>query len=206
MRIIGGFAGGRKLGAPPGLAVRPTPDKVRQAVFNSLGPQVQDATVLDLFSGTGALGLECLSRGAARVVSVEKSARHARWIRENAERAGLPTDIHEVRVQEVDAALRQLAAEGRRFDLILADPPFGAKTHGERSRSDSQRLLDMPETGQVLQPEGLLVLGHARRDEVAASSGWIECRVLKHGDSIFRILRRVSSNSEAAPVQARSDD
>src|SRR6266513_6359050 len=89
MRIIGGTAGGRLLKVPKGFDVRPTPDLVRQAVFHSLGARVEGARVLELFAGTGALSLECLSRGAVRAVCVEKSDRHAGFIRENLAAAGL---------------------------------------------------------------------------------------------------------------------
>src|SRR5438046_5783936 len=98
MRIIGGTAGRRLLKVPKGYDLRPTPDLVRQALFNSLGPRVVGARVLDLFSGTAALGLECLSRGAAHVLSVEKVISHARFIRENRENARLPRERNELRV------------------------------------------------------------------------------------------------------------
>jgi 16S rRNA (guanine966-N2)-methyltransferase len=186
------MAGGRLLQAPKGLTVRPTPDLVRQAVFNSLGSVVDGAAVLDLFSGTGALGLECLSRGASRVVSVELSGAHARYIRENVLRLGLPKDRHELRVQDVFAALRQLVSLPGRFDLVMADPPFGPKTAGKRSESASQRLMEAPELGVLLAEGGLLVLGHARRDGVSVPEVWEERRVLEHGDSVFRILARRS--------------
>jgi 16S rRNA (guanine966-N2)-methyltransferase len=186
------MAGGRLLQAPKGLTVRPTPDLVRQAVFNSLGSVVDGAAVLDLFSGTGALGLECLSRGASRVVSVELSGAHARYIRENVLRLGLPKDRHELRVQDVFAALRQLASLPGRFDLVMADPPFGPKTAGKRSESASQRLMEAPELGALLAEGGFLVLGHARRDGVSVPDAWEERRVLEHGDSVFRMLARRS--------------
>jgi len=192
VRIIGGIAGGRLLQAPKGLTVRPTPDLVRQAVFNSLGSVVDGAAILDLFSGTGALGLECLSRGASRVVSVELSGAHARYIRENVLRLGLPKGQHELRVQDVFASLRHLAAQPGRFDLVMADPPFGPKTAGKRSESASQRLMEAPELGVLLADAGLLVLGHARRDAVYVPGVWEERRVLEHGDSVFRILARRS--------------
>src|SRR5438477_12439171 len=83
MRIISGTAGGRLLKVPKGFDVRPTPDLVRQAVFNSLGARVDGARVLELFAGTGALSLECLSRGAAHAVCVERSNRHARVLRQD---------------------------------------------------------------------------------------------------------------------------
>src|SRR5580658_6188095 len=122
MRIIGGSAGGAILRAPKGFAVRPTPDLVRQAVFNSLGARVAGAQVLELFAGTGALSLECLSRGAERAVCVEKSSRHAAFIGENLQRARLPAASLEIQVRDAFAAIRQLAGEGRQFDLALADP------------------------------------------------------------------------------------
>ena len=83
MRIIGGTAAGRILKVPKGYAVRPTPDLVRQALFNSLGERVVGARVLELFAGTGALSLECLSRGAACAACIEKTERHAAFLRSN---------------------------------------------------------------------------------------------------------------------------
>src|SRR3954465_13906254 len=113
MRIIGGQAAGRLLKVPAGYDVRPTPDLVRQAIFNSLGGRVLDARVLDLFSGSGALGLECLSRGAASVFSVEKSNRHAAMIRQNLAASGLSSENYELRIQDVFTAIHQLAEIGR---------------------------------------------------------------------------------------------
>ena len=122
MRITGGTASGRILKVPKGLAVRPTPDLVKQALFNSLGARVMDARVLELFAGTGALALDCLSRGAAQVVCVESAPRHAQIIRQNLKLAGMPAGALEVRVQDAFAALAQLAAAGARFDLVVAVP------------------------------------------------------------------------------------
>src|SRR5581483_4308202 len=142
MRIIGGAAAGTILQAPKGFDVRPTPDLVRQAVFNSLGARVSGAVVLELFGGTGALSLECLSRGAGRALCVEISSRHARFIRENLDLTRLDPSRLELRVQDAFTAIAQLAAASQQFDLILADPPFGEKNIGRRSTSLSQQLLD----------------------------------------------------------------
>jgi 16S rRNA (guanine966-N2)-methyltransferase len=188
MRITGGTASGRILKTPKGLDVRPTPDLVKQALFNSLGARVVDANILELFAGTGALSLDCLSRGAAQAVAVEKSARHAQFIRENLETAGFPAGMLEVRVQDVFTALAQLASAGRRFDLVLADPPYGEKNMGRRSHSAAQRLLDAPGLPQVLAPGGMLILGHARRDTLEIPPAWREVKALKHGDSMMRFL------------------
>src|SRR5471030_3210443 len=108
MRITGGNAARRILKVPKGLDVRPTPDLVKQAVFNSLGARVVGARVLELFAGSGALSLECLSRGAARAVCIEKSPRHAEFIRSNAATAGYG-EILEVRTQDVFPAVHQIA-------------------------------------------------------------------------------------------------
>lgn len=188
MRIIGGLAANRLLKVPTGLSVRPTPDLVRQAIFNSLGARVADARVLDLFSGTAALGLECLSRGAAAVLSIELSAKHARLLAENVRATGLPADRHELRVQDVFTALPQLAAAGRQFDLVLADPPYGDKNVGCRSASMAQKLLDHPALPGLLAPGGLFVLGHAKRDQVEIPAAWKERKTMKHGDSWMRFL------------------
>src|ERR1043165_4382884 len=108
MRITGGKAARRILKVPKGLQVRPTPDLVKQAVFNSLGDRVNGARVLELFAGTGALSLECLSRGAASAVCVEQSTRHAEVLRRNFEAAGFSPELLQLRVQDVFVALSQL--------------------------------------------------------------------------------------------------
>jgi len=188
MRIIGGSAAGLLIKVPKGYGVRPTPDLVRQAIFNSLGARVLHARVLDLFSGSGALGLECLSRGAASVLSVEKSSRHAAMIRQNLEAVHLPPENFELRTQEVSTALGQLVADAREFDLILADPPFGEKNIGRRSTSCSQELLDDERLPHLLAPGGMFVLGHTKRDTLSVPSRWREVKVMKHGDSMMRFL------------------
>src|SRR3974377_1901142 len=104
MRITGGKAARRILKVPKGLDVRPTPDLVKQAVFNSLGERVVDARVLELFAGTGALSLECLSRGARSAVCVEKSPRHAEILRQNCRAGGFSAQALQVRVQDAFAA------------------------------------------------------------------------------------------------------
>ena len=188
MRITGGKEARRRLKVPKGLAVRPTPDLVKQAVFNSLGERVQGARVLELFAGTGALSLECLSRGAASAVTVEKSPRHAEVLRQNVVAAGFSAEQMQVRTQDVFAALTQLREGNARFDLILADPPYGEKNVGQRSTSFAQKLLDDSVLPHLLAPGGLLVLGHARRDSLTIPQPWAEKKALKHGDSIMRFL------------------
>jgi 16S rRNA (guanine966-N2)-methyltransferase len=196
MRITGGKAARRILKVPKGFEVRPTPDLVKQAVFNSLGGRVVGAHVLELFAGTGALSLECLSRGAISAVCVEKSPRHAETLRQNLQLAGFPPESLQVRVQDVFAALAQMAAAGEHYDLILADPPYGEKNVGRRSTSLAQQLLDEVTLPKLLQPEGLLVLGHTKRDTLSVPDFWEERKMLKHGDTIMRFLRADSRAAE----------
>ncbi len=188
MRIIGGSAAGTILKVPKGFDVRPTPDLVRQAVFNSLGERVVGAEVLELFAGTGALSLECLSRGAARSIAVEKSGRHAQFIRENLGLARLENPRLDIRVQDAMAAVAQLAAASQQFDLILADPPYGEKNVNRRSTSFAQKLLDDAALPKLLRSGGLFILGHTKRDTLTVPPSWSEAKILKHGDSIMRFF------------------
>jgi 16S rRNA (guanine(966)-N(2))-methyltransferase RsmD len=197
MRITGGTAARRLLKVPKGLNLRPTPDLVKQAVFNSLGSRVAEARVLELFAGTGALSLEALSRGAASTVCVEKSSRHAAILRENFQTASFGSETLQVRVQDVFGAINQLFQQGSSFDLILADPPYGEKNVGRRSTSFAQQLLDEPNLARLLAPGGLLVLGHSKRDTLEIPAWWSEQKLLKHGDSFMRLLRLAAGSGRS---------
>ena len=154
MRIIAGSRKGHRIEAPKGLATRPTGDRVREAAFNLIGP-VDDASVLDLFAGSGAMGLEALSRGARSAVFVEANRDACRAIERNLEKLRLTG----ARVECGDA-LRSLAAEAasrRRYDLVLVDPPY------EQWAELQPRLAHyLP---AVLADDGLLVVETAARDE-----------------------------------------
>lgn len=201
MRITGGKAARTLLKVPRGLDVRPTPDLVKQAVFNSLGGRVLEARVLELFAGTGALSLECLSRGAASAVCVEKSSRHAEILRGNFQAAGFSLQLFQVRIQDVFAAINQLRQAGTLFDLVIADPPYGEKNIGRRSTSFAQQLLDAPGLPDLLAPGGLFVLGHTKRDTLSFPDTWQEYKTLKHGDTMMRFLSR-RMIAPAASVQS----
>jgi len=168
--------------------VRPTPDLVKQAVFNSLGARVEGARVLELFAGTGALSLESLSRGAVSALCIERSERHAAILRQNVEAAGFPPGALHVRTQDVFVVIPQLAAAGNKFDLILADPPYGEKNIGRRSQSFAQKVLDDLALPSLLDTGGLLVLGHTKRDTLSIPDNWKERKLLKHGDTLMRFL------------------
>ncbi len=198
MRITGGKAARRTLKAPKGLDVRPTPDLVKQAVFNSLGMRVIGARVLELFAGTGALSLECLSRGSHSAMCVEKSSRHAELLRRNFRATGFNSENVQVRVQDVFTMLTQLSAAGARFDLILADPPYGEKNIGRRSNSLAQQLLDNTHLPSLISDNGVFVLGHTKRDTLTIPVQWRENKMLKHGDSVMRIFSRIARQDESA--------
>jgi 16S rRNA (guanine966-N2)-methyltransferase len=121
MRIIAGTHRGRRIAAPRGAHTRPTGDRVREALFNIVGPVV-DASVLDLYAGSGALGLEALSRGARRVVFVERDAAACRTIKGNLETLGFTGAL--VLQRDALAVLSEERSAGRRHDLVLLDPPY----------------------------------------------------------------------------------
>ena len=122
MRIIAGSRKGHRIAAPKGETTRPTGDRVREAAFNLIGP-VDDGTVLDVYAGSGAMGLEALSRGARRAVFVESDRGACRTIAANLEKLGLTGAL--VHCADALATLRQERAAGRRYDLVLVDPPYG---------------------------------------------------------------------------------
>ena len=169
--------------------MRPTPDLVKQAVFNSLGARVVGAKVLELFAGSGALSLECLSRGAASALCIEKSQKHAAFIHQNAE--ALPNANLQARAQDVFTALAQLAAANAQFDLILADPPYGEKNIGRRSESFAQQLLDNENLPKLLPVNGRFILGHTKRDTLEIPPRWREVKMLKHGDTVMRFFEQI---------------
>jgi 16S rRNA (guanine966-N2)-methyltransferase len=123
LRVIAGRFGGRRLTAPRGRATRPTSERVREAIFSILGG-LDGAVVLDLFAGTGALGIEALSRGAKRAVFVERDGAATSALRSNLKRLGLPAPEAEVRAWDALAALRTAREAGETYDLVFVDPPY----------------------------------------------------------------------------------
>jgi 16S rRNA (guanine966-N2)-methyltransferase len=143
------------------------------------------------------LSLECLSRGARQALCIELSPKHARVIEQNVAAMNLSAASYRVRVQDVFTAIPQLAEAGEQFDLILADPPYGEKNVGKRSQSFAQRVLDDETLPRLLAPEGLFVLGHARRDTLTLPDRWHERKFMRHGDSVMRFLEKTEPPQEA---------
>jgi 16S rRNA (guanine966-N2)-methyltransferase len=177
MRVVAGSARGRPLEAPPGRAVRPTTDRVREAVFNALNSMgaIEGATVLDLFAGSGAMGIEALSRGAASATFVDRSRSALEVVRRNLARAGL-ADRAEVVQAESLAFLREvgtsggLAPSGRWWNLAVADPPYAFDGWRE--------LLD-------LLPAERVVIESDRAVEPSAS--WAVVRVRTYGATVVTV-------------------
>ncbi|WP_134213115.1 16S rRNA (guanine(966)-N(2))-methyltransferase RsmD [Pelotomaculum propionicicum] len=123
LRVISGSAKKRRLKSPRGMAVRPTSDRVKEALFNITGSRIPGCFFLDLFAGTGSIGIEALSRGASSVVFIENNSRNIQVIRENLKSTGF-TEKARLICQALPPALNALGREGLKFDLIFLDPPY----------------------------------------------------------------------------------
>ena len=174
MRVVAGKWGGRAIRAPRGLSVRPTTDRVREAVFAILGDVVEGSVVLDLFAGTGAMAIESLSRGAAGAVLVESSPAALDAIKANLAALGvegavcLPLDYRE--------AVRRLSAKGRTFDLVFLDPPYGEGLVG--------RSAELLSRAGILAPGALVVAERAFRDPgETLPAEWAERADRRYGDT-----------------------
>ena len=193
MRIIGGREAGTRITTPKGQGVRPTQDRVREAIFNRLAPILVNASVLDLFGGTGAMGLESISRGAAHVLCVEKSPMHGRNIQKNVQTCRYDSKQFRLKIGCCYAAIRSLAEEQTTFDVIFADPPFGEKSTNRRSQSMAQQLLDDPNLHRITHSETHVVVGHATRDKVEIPASWKVIKQQRYGDATINFLQKSAS-------------
>ena len=185
MRVSGGTISRREIRVPRGI--RPTQDKVRAALFNSLGEAVVGARVLELFAGSGALGIEAWSRGAALVCWVEADRRVAATLKENVRdlcRDGAPTEI-----RQLDAMLfLKKGWTGQPFDLILADPPYDR----DGNTGWLGRLLPVLEEGGMLRPGGVLVFEQGAPEDVPQRPGWELLRDRTYGGTRLLMMRRIA--------------
>lgn len=180
MRIIAGKYRGRKLQSPPSSQTRPTSDRLRETLFNILAPRIEGARFLDLCAGTGAVGIEALSRGAAQVTFVDQSRKMSVLIQANL--AALKVDDAEVDVEVVEASafLRRLTSRvDTPFDTIFFDPPYAA---------DYEAVLEYvgKNVERLLAPDGLMIVEHFKKKELDEEYGMLQRnRILKQGDSIL---------------------
>lgn len=176
MRIIAGSCRGRRLEAPRWAGLRPTSDKLRETLFNIIAARVADARVLDVFAGTGALGLESLSRGAASAVFVEHDRRAAALIAANAERCGVGDRCAIIRGAAEQVLTHEIA--GGPFDLVMLDPPYTFEPLGDAVSA----------AGRHLAPGGLLILEHATRRAMPVVAGIRPVRTVRSGDSALTLF------------------
>lgn len=172
MRVIAGSARGLRLTAPPGQDIRPTLDRVRESLFNILMPRIEGARFLDLFAGTGANGIEALSRGAQHAVFVEKDRQALVAIRNNLLQTRL-AKAGEILVLDLP---RQMERINGSFDIVFADPPYAFDAYPE--------LLEGIASQGLIAENGLLVIEHARRVALDTAYGALErCRETRYGDT-----------------------
>ncbi len=174
MRVIAGAYGGRRLRAPAGIDTRPTSDRVREALFSVLGPEVEGARVLDLFAGSGALGIEALSRGASEATFVDASEAAVRCVKANLEALGLRAPT---RRSEASAFLRSASARGHHYDLVFLDPPYSSA-----ARIGAELSSRLPD---VLAPGATVVCESAPRWPLELDLPLRDER--RYGDTLIRI-------------------
>jgi 16S rRNA (guanine(966)-N(2))-methyltransferase RsmD len=187
MRVIAGRAGGVPLKAPRGRGVRPTADRVREALFSVLGGRVTGAAVLDLFAGSGAVGIEALSRGAESCIFVENNGAHLAVIKANLVKTGLADKARLLRL-EVRQALSLLCRERFQADFVFLDPPY--------SSDDIPAVLETVGRGALLKAGGLVVVEHSSRNRFWAEA-YPDAKQKKYGDTF---LTFIAHGSLASPV------
>jgi 16S rRNA (guanine966-N2)-methyltransferase len=183
MRIVAGSAKGRALAGPKTTSkhIRPTADRVRETIFNVLGQWLEGQKVLDLYAGTGALGLESVSRGAPRAVLVDSDREALALCRANTDTLGFGAQV-EILAQPVERALQTLGRRGDRFELIFADPPYAARV--------VETVLEGIARNGVLAPGGTVVIEHDKREAAPEShEGFERVDQRRFGDTLVSLFR-----------------
>lgn len=178
MRIIAGTYRGRVLKSPPSMQVRPTSDRLRETLFNVIAPRIPDVRFLDLCAGSGAIGIEALSRGASHVTFVDRSRKMCGLIEANLDLVGIPEDETEVINEEASEFLKHARARKRGpWDIVFFDPPYAT------NYSLVLQTLGTP-VGDLLLPNGLVIAEHHHKQAPADQFGVLHrTRILKQGDS-----------------------
>ena len=193
MRVIAGSAGGIRL-AVPKSGVRPTMDRVKAAIFSSLGEAVIGARVLDLFAGSGGLGIEALSRGAASAIFVEDERQSTQAIEKNLAKTNLKA---RVRQQDVFDFLRQ-RSNPEKFEIIFADPPYEKFQHG---KSYTEKLLNNEDLPQLLESDGIFVLEKWPGEGLPESQFWRVVRQKAYGATEVLFLTRSAFGNRQSAIR-----
>ncbi|MDR0842811.1 MAG: 16S rRNA (guanine(966)-N(2))-methyltransferase RsmD [Acidobacteriota bacterium] len=179
MRVIAGKYRGRRLKGPEGLEMRPTGDRLKESLFSILAPDLRDALMLDAFGGTGAIGIEALSRGARQVVFIETTAAGCRLIRKNLELCGIAGGTRIIQ-EDVFGALRALGRKGFQADIVFFDPPYDFEPYKD--------LLDIVFSRSLLNPSApsgvaRVVIEHRRTTALPEEgNGYKRVRLVRQGD------------------------
>lgn len=182
MRIIAGQYRRRRLKSVPGGDLRPTSDRLRETLFNVLASAVPDSVWIDVFAGTGAVGIEALSRGARQVYFIESARTAAALVRQNLASLGI-TEGFEVMEREAEAALRLLDSQGVVCDLCFLDPPY-------RLRDAYEKTLGFLSTSRLLAPASIVIAEHDKHFDPGDRFGALErYRTLKQGDAVLSFYR-----------------
>ncbi len=178
MRVIAGKFKSRRLAAPDGMETRPTSDRLRETLFNVVAPRVADSVWLDLFAGTGAVGIEALSRGARMVHFVESAAKAARVIRQNLSSLKVE-DGFEIIEREAAIALRMLDSQAVSCDFCFLDPPY-------RKMGDYEQVLGFLSQSQIIRPESMVIAEHDKHFDPGDQFGALgRQRKLQQGDAVL---------------------
>ncbi len=173
MRITGGSGKGRKLKVPAGTRVRPSSDKVKQALFNILGEKVQNALFLDLFAGTGAIGIEALSRGAERAFFVDDARESLNVTRQNIEQSGFG-DRATITPAKAESYLKKTSEQ---FDVVFLDPPYS---------HDQNELLNLVSASEILKQDSIVVYEHFKKQATVQKAGRLALyREAAYGDTVL---------------------
>ncbi len=179
VRIISGYLGGRSIDAPDTSRTHPMGERIRNALFNSIGSEVKDAKVLDVFAGTGAIGFEALSRGAAHVTFIESDRVASKVLAKNIATLGVENDVTLIATTANNWLMHN---EDKLFDLIFADPPY----HNVQLSTVSHYL-------GLLKPGGLMVLSHPGRGEELTKTGVVVVDNRSYGNAFLTFYRRVDA-------------
>lgn len=177
MRIIGGDAKGRRIHSPKRSKIRPTSDGIKESLFNIL-PEVSEKSFLDLFAGTGNVGIEALSRGASKVVFIEKNAVMANSIKRNLEEFGL-SGKYEILTTEASKGIRQLQKRRERFDYLFADPPY--------EKGFIREIFQCIREGEMISSDGVVVIQHSIKENIEGTQTgtFVLTDQRKYGDTLL---------------------
>jgi 16S rRNA (guanine966-N2)-methyltransferase len=182
MRVIAGKYRSRVLKKPLKLRLRPTSDRLRETLFNVLGAAVEDSLFIDVFAGTGAIGIEAISRGARETIFIESHEGGTRLIRQNLEALGIGTGVEVIQADAV-RGLKTLAGRRLAADFIFLDPPY-------ENEDDYVRVLEYLDSSHLVAPRGMVIAEHCESMELPERFDRLECsRILEQGDAALSFYR-----------------